>query len=220
MTRDILDDLLDRSAPASPHVPAAEFRAMVGDARRAAPRSRRARVWLAGGMVVALLAGGTGVAYAATGGFSWGPPTRSHQPLVAISFTMSNGLRCNYREDAFSLGPDADPIWAQATTLLHDWYRSGEANAQAQALVPGFRQELPYDFTAGETLADLDTMPPDQSEQLAYGHELAAWTMAIGEAESNELSSHGINPDDVAQDRDGQLTCVDSSGHPYPKAGA
>lgn len=218
MTRDILDDLLDRSVPASPHVPAAEFRAMVGDARKAAPRSRRTRVWLAGGMVVALLAGGTGVAYAATGGFR--PPTRSPQPLVAMLFTMSNGLQCNYREAAYSLGPGADPIWAQATTLLHNWYRSGDALADAQALVPAERAWLPYDLTAGETVDDLDTMPASQAEPIEFAHEETAWYLAIDQAKWNELSSHGINPDDVAQDAVSQITCVDGNGQPYPKAGS
>ncbi|WP_162940304.1 hypothetical protein [Gryllotalpicola protaetiae] len=216
MTRDILDDLLDRSAPASPHVPAAEFRAMVGDARTAAPRPRRARAWLAGGMVVALLAGGTGVAYAATGGFR--PPTRSKQPLIAMSFTMAYGFQCNYREAAYSLGPDPDPIWAQATTVLHNWYRSGDALVDTQALVPAERAWLPYGLTAGETVADLDTMPASQAESIEYDHESMAWAIAIDEAKDNELSSHGIDPYAVAQDPVSQLTCVDSNGQPYPKA--
>ena len=137
-----------------------------------------------------------------------------------MSFTKSNGLRCNYREAAYSLGPGADPIWAQATTLLHNWYRSGDALADAQTLVPAERAWLPYDLTAGETADDLDTMPASQAELIEFDHEETAWYLAIAQAKENELSSHGINPDAVAQDAVSQIKCFDANGQPYPKAGA
>lgn len=221
MSRDALDELLDRSAPASPHVPPAEFRAMAGDARKAARRSRRPRVWLTAGMVVALFAGGTGAAYAATGGFSWAP--QEQDPRVVLSFTMNNGLQCEIQEAKLNVGPGAEPFFAQATKILHNWYRSGQAIADVQTLVPHYREELPYD-TPGGTLADVDALPADEAEWVEYDHEETAWYMALGQAEWNELSSHGIPLSDVplveTAGSGGQWHCYDNNGQPYPGAGA
>jgi hypothetical protein len=217
MARDSLDDLLDCSAPASPRVPTAEFRAMVGEARKAAPRSGHTRLWLAVGVVAALLAGGTGVAYAADG-LRWTPAAQ--HPIVAVSFTMSNGLQCEYRQNQYIVGPGADPVYAKTTKLLHEWYRSGDAAVEARALVPAYRKWLPYDLRGAETL---DTMPAAEAERLEWQHEETAWTMAIGQAEADELTRHGIPFDTPFVDGTitQQIKCYDNNGQLYvPGAGA
>lgn len=209
MTRDILDDLLDRSVPASPHVPPAEFRAMAGDARTAAPRSRRPRVWLTAGMVVALFAGGTGAAYAATGGFSWKP--WAQDPVSGASFTMSNGFRCEIRETKYTGG--ADPAFIDRVNgILEDWYRSGAETSEARAFVPAELAKVPFAPNEAGT------------QHGVWGREWDAWDLAISEAEGNELARHGIQPGDTRFDgaeRASQIQCDDANGKLYvPKAGA
>ncbi|MFD5864662.1 hypothetical protein ACFWGP_06920 [Agromyces sp. NPDC127015] len=220
MTPDILDDLLDRAAPETRVVPSSEFSAMINDARRAQPRSRRMPMVLTGGAIVALIAGGAGVA-AATDLYSWAP--WAQDPLGAVPFTMANGFECELRFSDYTGGADPGFV-SQVNQVLKDWYRSTDVIAEVSPSVPSHREQVEQAFPElypGETR---DTLPPEEVEHRAWAREWQAWDLAIGAAEWDQLGRNGIQPGDPrfeGSERSGQIQCLDSDGQPYlPGAGS
>ena len=218
MTLDSLDDLLDRSAPPPDLTPQSDLDAMVAEARAAVLRPRRGRVVVAAGVLVVLLAGGVGVA-AATDGFAWAPWAQN--PVRAVSFTMDNGFECELRFSAYTAGSDQGFL-TEVNNILEDWYRSADVIGDVRALVPATREALgPIDLQPGETL---DTLPAGEAEHREWVREWQAWDQAVGEAESQELARHGIQPGDsrfAGSERNGQIQCLDQNHVPYlPGAGS
>jgi hypothetical protein len=212
MTRDTLDDLLDRSAPPSRPVAGVELEGMIEDARRSAPRALRPRILVAAGLAAVLASGGVGVA-AATDGFSWAP--WAQDPLGAVNFTMANGFQCELRFSAFTAGKDGAYV-NEVNGILRDWYRSGDLLAAVRGFVPTRLEGLgPIELQDGETL---ETLPPGEAEHREWARQWSAWELAVSDAEWQELSRHGIQPGDERfawSERSGQIQCRDENNEPY-----
>lgn len=218
MTRDTLDDLLDRSAPTAQPVAQADLNAMIADARRPTPRSLRPRILIAAGLAAIFASGGVGIA-AATDGFSWAP--WAQQPIGAVQFTMTNGFQCELRYAPYTGGSDPASVkWVNGT--LEDWYRSADVLAIVQALVPAALDELgPIELQEGETL---ETLPPGEAEHREWAREWMAWDIAVNDAEWQELKKQGMDPEHTGLDwseRSSQIQCYDENHEPYvPGAGS
>lgn len=213
MTRDTLDDLLDRSAPPSGPAAKVDLDAMIADARQPDPRTLRPRILITAGLAAVLASGGVGVALA-TDGFSWAPWARD--PVGAVQFTMTDGLYCELRFSEYTAG--SDPAFVnEVNRILEDWYRSTDVLAVVQAKVPTRLDEIgPIELQPGETL---DTLPPGEAEHREWVRQWLAWDLAISDAEWQELTSHGIQPDDArfaGTERSGQIQCLDENHEPYP----
>ncbi|MBO3664169.1 hypothetical protein [Microbacterium stercoris] len=140
MSPDQLDELLDRSAPASQAADASDLDAMITAARfEAAPRRRpRSRAIAAGAVLTVLLLGGAGAA-AATDGLDWAP--WAQHPVGAVPFTMSNGFECELRFSEWTGG--ADPLFvARVNAARADWHRSNDMVAEVQAILPDVLEQL------------------------------------------------------------------------------
>jgi len=218
MTRDTLDDLLDGSAPTTLPAARADLAMMAADARRATRKSVRSRLAVAVAIVAILTSGGVGMA-AATGVFSWAP--WAQQPIGAVQFTMSTGFECEMRFSEYTGG--ADPAYvAEINRSLEDWYRSTDVLAAVKESVPARLEALgPIELLPGETL---DTLPPGEADHREWVRNWLAWELAIGDAETQQLSSRGFEPGDArmaGSERSGQINCLDQDGQPYaPRAGS
>jgi hypothetical protein len=213
MIRDTLDDLLDRSAPTSSPAAQVDLDAMIADARKPATRTFRPRILIAAGLAAVLASGGVGVAVA-TDGFSWAPWAR--EPIGAVQFTMTNGLQCELRFSEYTAG--SDPAYVnEVNGILEDWYRSTDVLAVVRAKVPTTLAEIgPIELQPGKTL---ETLPPGEAEHREWVRQWLAWDLAISDAEWQELTSHGIQPDDArleGSERSGQIQCLDENNEPYP----
>ena len=228
MTRDPLDDLLDRSAPTGRAVADREFEAMIAEARREVPRPwRRTRhLAITASALAAVLVGGVGVA-AATDGFSWAP--WAQDPVGAVSFTMANGFSCELRFSEYTKGADAAFV-ADVNHALANWHRSTDVVAVAEDLLPAKLQEL-ADMEAESPLdpeADMSQLSPadreDEIAHRAWALEWLAWDLVVSDLESKALEAAGIAlPDErfVGSERSGQIQCLDESGDLYvPGAGS
>lgn len=218
MTRDVFDDLLDRSAPASRPPAADDLDAMIAEARQPAPHGFRPRILVASGLAVVLAFGGVGVA-AATDGFSWAP--WAQDPIGAVQFTMTNGLDCELRWSEYTGGDDPEFV-GEVNSVLEDWYRSADVLAEVEPFVPETLDGLgPIELQPGETL---DTLPPGEAENRAWALEWSAWDIAVSDAEWRELERHGIRPGDArlaGTERNGQIQCFDENRDPFvPGAGS
>lgn len=222
MTPDPLDELLDRSAPATRAADDAALRTMMADAAREVPRRRRRRrVAIAAGALAAVLIGGAGVA-TATDGFRWAP--WAQDPLGAVSFTMDSGFDCELRFSPFAGG--ADPMFVgQANAILEDWYRSTDVPAAAKAHLDQTIQDHDFDMALalepGETW---ESLPPDEAQHRRWATEWLLWDLVVSDLESEELERRGIARDDARfadSTRSGQIQCFDEDGEPYlPGAGS
>lgn len=207
---DPLDILLNASAPAvAPAMPEA-IEPMIAEAARQAAPSRRRSTLVAGGVVIALFAGGTGVA-AASDGFTWAP--WAQDPAVSVEFTMTSGLQCEIRQSEYTGG--ADPLVVQNVNgVLDDWYQSGQVLDAVQRTVPSVMAELGPDFGIAEG-ADPAALTEEQAKHGEWVREWTAWNNALGEAEFAELARQGITPDDpglAGSERAGQINCRDLDG--------
>ena len=213
MTRDLLDDLLDRSAPTSDAASRADLEAMISEAQQHAPRRRRPRVFIATGIVAAFLVGGAGVAAATDGFSSWGSGVQN--PERAVEITMSNGFECELRFSDYYAGKD--PLFLnQVNAILSDWYRTPDALSQVKEFVPERLEALgPLELNPGETL---ESLPPGEVDHRKWMQEWLAWDLALSDAEHAELARHGIPPGDgrfEGAERNGQIQCLDESGNLY-----
>lgn len=212
MTRDPLDDLLDRSAPASTALPKGDVDAMIADARRSAPRPLRTRVLVAGGLAAVFASSGLGIA-AATDGFSWAP--WAQEPIGAVHFTMANGFQCEMRYSGYTGGEDPAYV-GEVNGALENWYRTADVLAAIEPNVSTKLEELgPIELYAGETL---ETLPPGEAENREWARQWLAWDLAISDAEWQELARHDIQPGDprmYGSERSGQIQCLDENGEPY-----
>jgi hypothetical protein len=221
MTPDLLDDLLDSSAPATRAATEKDLAAMIRIARSDARPGRRRLPRVAFGIgLAAILAGGAGVAVA-TDGFTWAP--WAQDPVGAVSFTMSNGFACELRFSEITGGQD--PAFVDdVNRILEDWYRSSDVVGAASAA-------LPTEF-AGEDLREvhlepgetLESLPVGEAEHRLWAQQWMAWDLAVSQLESEELERRGIAPDDErfgGSQRKGQIQCFDESGELYaPGAGS
>ncbi|BDV30855.1 hypothetical protein [Microbacterium terricola] len=226
MTPDLLDDLLDRSAPATRAPRDAELATMIAEARAERPRPRRRRIALVSGVLAVVLVSGAGVA-AATDGFSWGP--WAQHPVGAVPFTMPNGFACELRFSPYSGGSDAAFV-AEVNRTLEDWYRSTDVVAAATPLLPAMREHL-ADLaaeSAADPGADMSVLTPaeraDEIEHRAWAAEWMAWEWVVGDLETQALRHAGYRiPDDrlAGTERVGGIQCLDLDGQPYvPGAGS
>lgn len=235
MSPDLLDDLLDRSAPATRAAVDDAMRVMVADAASQArplrPRRRRTRLAVGGGLAV-LLASGAGVA-AATDGFGIWSIT---DPVGAVSFTMANGLACELRFSEYKVGDylaeqHGDPAFlADVNRTLEEWYASTDVVREAEALLPAQREHLAAmtEDAQDDPGADMSALTAEEQsaeiEHRAWSREWLAWDLAVSELETRALTVAGFSVDDdrfVGSERSGQIQCLDQDGKPYvPGAGS
>jgi hypothetical protein len=123
MTPDLLDDLLDRSSPATRAADAGDLRAMItAAARDARPSGRRVKVAVAGGLAMLFMASG-GVAVAA-GLIDW--PKQYAHPDAGVSFALPSGRECEARVVVIARDGGADQAdAAKAEAELSDWLHTG-----------------------------------------------------------------------------------------------
>lgn len=214
MTRDPLDDLLDRSTPTTRPAAAPDLEAMIAEARTQAGPRRTSRVMVAGGAIAVLLVAGVGTA-AATDGFSWAPWAQN--PVGTVPFTMNNRFDCELRFSEITGG--ADPIYvAQVNAALRDWYATADVLDAVEGLLPDARTEVAEQepiLQEGETVEDL---PPGEWEHREWVREWIAWDQAVAEAETQELARRGFAPGDarlMSSERSGQIQCRDLNGELY-----
>ncbi|MBD3941559.1 hypothetical protein IF188_07605 [Microbacterium sp. NEAU-LLC] len=184
MTPDLLDELLDRSAPATRAADPAGLRAMIGDASRTA-KPRRRRIGLAAGALTVLLLGGAGVA-AASGDWLWGPGLEN--PDRSYTYTAPTWGQCEIR---FS-GYDTHNLFIQADVdrVVDEWFASADVEAAADPYVDKYLAVIEdSQASSGDEITD---------PRLA---DLNAWTaheQALYEALGDELQAHGYEPGALA----------------------
>ncbi|MEZ3161259.1 hypothetical protein AB1K54_12065 [Microbacterium sp. BWT-B31] len=224
MTPDLLDDLLDRSAPTTSAVRDDDLRAMMRAARREGRMPRRRRIAVMSGALALVLAGGAGVATATDGFGAWG----IQDPVGAVPFTMANGFDCELRYSGFRAGADfaGDPgLLAETNRVLEDWYRSTDVAAEAQKLLPEQRDKATQSLAAamdGDPGADMSSLSPqERAEEVAHrawSVEWFAWDLVVAELEDRALRDAGISQGGgrfAGAERSSQIQCFDESGKPY-----
>lgn len=226
MTRDPLDDLLERTAPVTRAAEPSDLRAMIASARREVPRPRRAGVGIAAAALSAVLIGGAGVAVA-TDGFTWAP--WAQDPVGAVAFTMSNGFSCELRFSEYTAGGDAAFV-AEVNRALEEWYGSTDVVAAAQPLIAAELAQIEALEAAApaDPGADLSALPPDERDaelaHRAWAREWLAWDLVVNDLEVQALAAAGLRvPDDrlAGSERSGQIECADEQGDRYaPGAGS
>ncbi|WP_137844897.1 hypothetical protein [Microbacterium sp. 2FI] len=227
MTRDMFDDLLDRSAPMTRAADDAALARMIREARsEAVPRRRRMPSIALGVSIAAVLVGGAGVAVA-TDGLSWAP--WAQDPVGAVSFTMPNGFDCELRFSPYSGGSDPGYV-AEANRVLEEWYRSTDVVAEAEALLPAMRRHLEalHAESDPDPEADMAALTPearaDEIAHRAWSAEWMTWEWVVGDLEAQALRDAGFTvPDDRfgGSERAGQIQCFDEDGEIYaPGAGS
>lgn len=216
MTPDLLDELLDRSAPMTRGADRADLGTMMRDAARQARSRSRRRIGIAAGALATLLVAGTGVAVA-TDGMSWSPQVA--EPRRSVSFTMDIGFDCELRFAATTGGLDRAFV-GNANRILDDWYQSADITALGNA----HREQTIADHAAiteaplleaGETWEGL---PPGEAEHRRWSREWMVWTLIISDLEGEELKRHGIDPADprfASSSGMSQIQCFDQNGEVY-----
>ncbi|GEM_PF-819515 len=216
MTPDLLDELLDRAAPATRAADATALRAMVRDAARQGRRRRGRRMGIAAGALATVLVAGAGVAVA-TDGLSWSPQVA--EPRRSVSFTMDIGFDCELRFSQRTGG--VDPAFVDnANRILDEWYQSTDLTAAGNA----HREQTIAEHT-GITDAPLlepgetwESLPIGEAEHRRWSREWILWTLIISDLEAEELQRNGIDPADPRfADSTGmsQIQCFDQNGELY-----
>lgn len=197
MTRDPLDDLLDRSSPATREVDAARLPAMIAEARAQVPRRPRRgrRIAVASGALAILLVGGAGVAVA-TDGFSWGPWLSD--PVGTYSLTLPSGLDCTVRIAQYTASDPA--VAGDVNRIVADWWRSADVAAEAETLVPRMIGRMRASENSVYIAETGETVPGGYGTEWydADGEYSFAFTLAIGELEQDVLQRNGYTTDDLA----------------------
>ena len=185
MDREMLDDLLDASAPARPVVDEKDLRLMLADARRVARPSRRyRRTAIFSGTLALLLAGGAGVATAASG-WLWGPGLEN--PDRTYSYTSATWGECEIR---YSSVDTYDPtIQGGVDRAVDGWFANTDVEAAAGPFVAKHLAEL----EAAQAATDQTDIDPRAAEI----NEWTAHDQALQEAAANALKAAGYDLTDL-----------------------
>lgn len=197
MTADLLDDLLDLSAPGTRSADGAGLSAMIAEARAQVPRRpRRARrIAVASGALAVLLVAGAGVAVA-TDGFSWGPWLSD--PVGTYSLTLPSGLDCTVRIAQYTASDLA--VAGDVNRIVTEWWRSADVVAEAETLVPLMIGQMRASENSVHIAETGETVPGGYGTEWydADGEYSFAFNMAIGELEQDVLQRNGYTTDDLA----------------------
>ena len=225
MNPDLLDDLLDSSAPPTRSARESDLSAMIVAARAEMPKPRRRRVAVVAGALAVALAGGAGVA-SATDVFRWAP--WAQDPVGAVSFTMSNGFTCEMRFSDYSGGSDPAFV-ADVNRTLEEWYRVTDVVGTARTLVPtklAYWDDLQSDDERAELDRQLAELSADERAAAvahnAWADEWTAWDLAVSDLETEALRDAGFAvPDErfVGIERTSGIRCLDLDGQPYAPGG-
>ncbi|GAA2013138.1 hypothetical protein [Microbacterium ulmi] len=148
MTPDLLDDLLDRSAPATRTARGADLRGMITDARvEVRPVRRTVRAPLIVGGLVVLLTGGAGVAVAADL-MQWEP--WAEDPVGAYTYTLPSGIECEMRLGNFHTSPQR--LEDDVERDLEAWFDGTDVLALARERLPEEIEQI----RAGTNVLHLD----------------------------------------------------------------
>ncbi|GAA3647702.1 hypothetical protein [Microbacterium marinilacus] len=178
---DLLDQLLDRSAPPAPRrIDTTKVRAMVRDARAQSRPRRRVRAAALSGVLAGLLLGGAGAATAASV-WDWGPDMGD--PDRSYAYTSPTWGECELRFGGFA----AFSVFEQGEVdrIIDDWFARTDLDAEVEPLVPGYLDGLQRD-QAGDPDMAADPRLPD----------LNAWTareQAVLELLDRELRANGYD---------------------------
>lgn len=180
MTPDLLDDLLDRSAPATRTAESADLVAMTMAARREAiPRRRMPRIALGVG-IAALLAGGAGIAVA--NDLMWSDWVKD--PQGWYSFTLPSGATCTAQTGDIEAN---DPRVAEAVTAF---YASDVmARVDVEAALAELRSE-PWIVTLED--GSTEVLEPG-SPHFSFDEEYkGAVSIAVGHALTDHLAASNL----------------------------
>ncbi|MBG6240289.1 hypothetical protein IWX78_003286 [Mycetocola sp. CAN_C7] len=185
MDREMLDDLLDASAPGRPVIDKKDLRLMLADARRVARPSRKyRRTAFFSGALALLLAGGAGVATAASG-WLWG--TGLENPDRTYSYTSATWGECEIR---YSAVDTHDPmIQGGVDRAVDDWFANTDIEAAADPFV--------VKHLAALEAAQAATDQADIDPQAAEINEWTAHDLALQEAAINALKARGFDLTDL-----------------------
>jgi len=198
MTPDLLDELLDRSAPATRAADPADLRGMIRAASREARPRRRRRVGLAAGALTVLLLGGAGVA-TASGDWLWSAGLEN--PHRSLTYTAPTWGQCEIR---FS-GYDTHNPWIQADVdrVIDEWFANTDVEAAAAPYVGTYVAQFEADQAAQAAAGEEITDP-----RLADLNAWMAHEQALGEALYEELKAHGYDSTVLAgSDAHSQVHC-------------
>lgn len=180
MATDPLDEMLDRSAPATARPEPGDIRAMILAAREETqpPRRGRRRAVLTAALAL-FLVGGAGVA-AASSDWLWSPGLEDADRTY--SYTSPTWGQCELR---FSVLDTHDMFTNdEVNRIVDDWFASTDVEAAAAPLVPGILREL-EESRAGDPAVDPD---PRQADLDAW----TAHTQAVDELVHAELAANGF----------------------------
>jgi hypothetical protein len=178
MTPDLLDDLLDCSAPATRAADPADLREMVSDAAPKSPRGRRRRIGIAAGALAALLLGGAGLA---TAGSDWRWGAGMENPEHSVTYTSPTWGQCELRlGEHQAVNPFDQP---GIDRVIDAWFADADLESQILPLVPKYLLVL-EESQAADPVAITDQRLPDLNYWLAV-------EQAVGELLHDELSRHG-----------------------------
>lgn len=180
MTPDLLDELLDRSAPAVRAAAPDQLQRMIAEARRIGRPRRRRHIGFAAGAVAVMLLGGAGVATAA-GDWPWSPGLEN--PDRSYTYTAPTWGECEIR---FS-GYDTHNLLIQADVdrVIDEWFAHTDVEAAAAPYVSKYLAEFESaDAASGEASTD-----PRRADVNAW----MAHDQALGEALHEELKAHGYD---------------------------
>lgn len=165
MTPDLLDDLLDRSSPATRPAGSPELRAMITASSREGRVRRRSRV-IAAGAIAALMLGGAGVATAST---DWLWNSGLENPDRSYTYTAPTWGLCEIRLSGFDTGNVL--VQADVNRIIDEWFAETDVEAAAAPFVARHLAQLEADQAA--QAAQAAESEPIADPRLA---DLNAWT--------------------------------------------
>ena len=182
MTHDTLDDLLDRSAPATDPPDASALALMVAEATATPTRTltRRRALAVGSALVVALVGGGAAVA---TAGLNWSGWVA--HPNGEYEFTLPSGATCTGR-----LGDVESPDPRVAQTV-EDWARGTDimAAADVDAVIEQWRRTPNVSVDANGDVTEIVPGSPSYDADAEYR---AAVREAVQSALSDHLAAAGL----------------------------
>lgn len=178
MTPDSLDDLLDRSAPATCAIDDRALTAMIADARHEVPRGRKRRGALLAGSLAVVLIGGAGFA-TADSDWLWG--AGMDDPRRSVTYTSPTWGACELRLGELRA---ANPL-AQAgiDQVIDAWFAETDIESEMAPLIGKYLAVL-EDSQAGDPESLADPRLPD----LNYW---GAVDQSVAELLHDELTEHG-----------------------------
>lgn len=212
MTRDTLDDLLDRSAPETRETDAAGVRAMIAQARAAARTGRgrrRSATILTAGALSLLLVGSAGVAMARSG-WPWeagyqdpapsGSATSSETALFVYPYTNPTGQACELRVDGRLRGSGGITDTPQESIdALRAAVADGELKRRVDEGIPDAYARQRESDARGEATPPSPTPAQDTSDSDYF----MAASGAVFQAMSDVLNERGLPVPDFSHGADG-----------------